>query len=75
MTVVPFPPSYADALDLADGCIERIKSGRTRALALVEVLDDGTVFTAWSQTGNQYHELNSGVAILAFRLCNARMEE
>lgn len=63
-------PINHDAIEMVEGLLERLKSGETYSVALVEVYaDSNTVATAWSKGGGgQFHQLNSGVSILAYRL-------
>lgn len=62
------PPNMS-ALELAQGLIDRIKSGEAVDIAIVEVGSNKRVATAWS-AGNSYHLLNSGAARLAARLAS-----
>lgn len=56
-----------DAIELAEGLLERLRSGEAIAVAFVEVGADGSVGTAYSKSSS-YHLLNSGAARLASRL-------
>lgn len=59
----------AEALRLVEDVAERLRSGESIAVALVEVRKGRTVATAWSQPPDgAYHLLNSGAARLASRL-------
>jgi hypothetical protein len=79
MKVVSFTPSPApasaptvnsDAIALVEGTLERLKSGKVIAVAVVEVeADSGSVGTHYSKA-DSYHHLNSGAARLAARLAN-----
>lgn len=56
-----------DAVLLIEGVLERLKSGKSVAVAVVEVLDRSDVACAFSRS-TYYHQLNSGAARLAARL-------
>ncbi|MGE0751850.1 MAG: hypothetical protein AB7F39_06685 [Variibacter sp.] len=56
-----------DAIKLAEEALHRLKSGRSCALAVVLVDEDGCVTAAWSRS-TSYHQLNSGAARLAARI-------
>lgn len=61
----------AHALELIEACAERLRSGESIAVALVEVRKGRTVGSAWSEAPDgSYHLLNSGVARLAHRLAS-----
>lgn len=60
-------PVNNDALALAEGTLARIKAGECIGVAIVEVLTQGVVASAWS-AGDHYHQLNSGCARLASRV-------
>ena len=55
------------ALEIAQAALDRVKSGETVAIAVVEVLRGRAVRTSCS-AGDCYHLLNSGAARLANRL-------
>jgi len=58
-----------EALKLVEDVAERLRSGESIAVALIEVRKGRTVATAWSQPPDgAYHLLNSGAARLAARL-------
>jgi hypothetical protein len=57
------------AAELLNEVMERIASGETVAIALIEVRKGHSVATDWSENG-QYHLLNSGAARLAARLAS-----
>lgn len=61
------PEPRQAAVDLAEQALANVKSGKTVALAVVEVHPGGRVSTGWSD-GPYYHRLNSGAATLATRL-------
>ncbi len=57
-----------EAVDLVEGLLERLKSGHSVAVGLVEVYADGsTVATAYSNS-HTYHQMCSGCARLAARI-------
>lgn len=55
------------------GILEKAKSGELRALAYVQVVGQGTVYTGWEQAIDfkGYHFVNSGAATLSARIANA----
>ena len=69
LSIIPFPSAStnSDAIALIEGTLERLRSGETVAVAVVEVLADGAVVTHYSES-EYYHQLNSGAARLAARL-------
>ena len=67
--VVQLHTENADAIALIEGVAERLRSGETTSVAIVEVLRGRQVAMAWSQSADgSYHLLNSGAARLAARL-------
>lgn len=67
----PRAPNH-DAVQLVEGLLERVKSGRVQAAALVQVEEDGGVGTAYSQSDCWHHHLCSGAARLALRVAGVR---
>lgn len=68
LALIPKPKSVnKDAQQMVEDLLERVKSGETVDVAVVEVTNKGTVATAWSGAGFR-HMLNSGAAVLAQRL-------
>ncbi len=57
----------ADAIELIEGTLERLKSGEVVAVAVVEVLREAGVANHYSQS-DRYFELMAGVARLQARL-------
>lgn len=61
------PAINEEAIELVEGVLERLKTGKSLAIAIVEVYSTNEVGTAYSKS-NKYHHLNSGAARLAARL-------
>jgi hypothetical protein len=57
----------AEAVELVEQVLARLRSGHAVAVAFVEVGRGGVVATGWCES-NEYHRLNSGAARLANRL-------
>lgn len=57
----------ADAIEIVEGLLERLKAGEVVAVAIVEVLREAGVANHYSQS-NRYFELMAGVARLHARL-------
>lgn len=61
----------ASAVSLVEEVLERLRSGVTLAVAVVEVKKGRLVATGWVDSpSGSYHELNSGAATLASRLAH-----
>jgi hypothetical protein len=58
-----------DAIKLAEGLLERLRSGEAIACAFVEVKRAGWVATAYSKS-NSYHHLLSGACRLQNRIAS-----
>lgn len=65
----------ADAIDLIEGLLARLKTGEAIAAAFVEVKKGNTIATAWSKTTGGYHLMNSGAARLSTRLSSDPQED
>jgi hypothetical protein len=61
------PLINAEAIELVEGLLSRLRSGESTAVAFVEVLKGRVVATAFANDGQSYHTLNSGAARLAAR--------
>ena len=59
-----------DAVEMIENCLNRLKSGESIAMALVEVRSDPkrTVNTCFTTGGDYYHEVVSGCAVLLSRV-------
>jgi hypothetical protein len=62
------PLVNADAIELVEGMLERLKAGEVVAVAVVEVLQDRAVANHYSKSADCYHHLMSGVARLHARM-------
>lgn len=69
LTLVNTHTVNQDAIELVSGLLDRLKSGESVAVALVEVkADHNTVATAYSKSDRAYHLMCSGCARLLTRI-------
>ena len=63
------PNINQEAVDLVEGLLADIRSGEVVAVGFVAVKSGGVVATSYSHRA-EYHQLNSGAAVLAHRIAS-----
>lgn len=66
------PAANTDCLELLQEAVNRVLTGDTAAVAVVEARRGGQVTYAWTSTSDCYHQLNSGAARMAARLASVK---